>query len=94
MGCIWQTGVHMFFFKHSDVNVLSLSKQIFGFQLGTPKVIQTYGDALESINAIPDDESENEIQDVRHLLQLFQRKTEKSQIAGYKSRENLSCFWY
>jgi len=47
-------------------------------------VIQTYDDALESIDAIPADESENEIQDVRRLPQLFCQKTEKYQIAGYQ----------
>jgi len=67
--------------------------QIFHFQLDTQKVIQTYDDALESIDAIPADESENEIQDVRHLPQLFCQKTEKSQIADYQLREIPSCFW-
>jgi len=57
-------------------------------------VIQTYDDALESIDAIPADESENEIQDVRRLPQLFCQKTEKYQIAGYQLREIPSCFWY
>ncbi|KAJ3567727.1 hypothetical protein NP233_g6180 [Leucocoprinus birnbaumii] len=43
---------------------IASGKQVFRFRLDTPKLIQTYDDALESIDAIPAEETENEIQDL------------------------------
>jgi hypothetical protein len=40
------------------------------------KLIQTYDEALETVNAIPEDNSEDELQDVRRFLYVNGNKTE------------------